>query len=49
MKEIARAQIKRSVNQLVEGSKAIRKLVNEGKLKIVGAIYDVDTRAVDFV
>jgi carbonic anhydrase len=46
--EIARRNVLRSVEILVRESDALAMLVREGKLAVVGAIYDVTTGAIEF-
>lgn len=48
MHHAVRANIRTSVNQLRHGSPIIEQLVNDGKLLIVGAEYDLKSGFVDF-
>jgi carbonic anhydrase/SulP family sulfate permease len=47
--EVARANVLRTVQKIVESSEAIQKLVNEGKVAVVGAIYDVVSGDLEFL
>jgi carbonic anhydrase/SulP family sulfate permease len=47
--EVARANVLRTVEKIVESSEAIRKLVNEGKVAVIGAIYDVVSGDLEFL
>jgi len=48
VKHAIRANIRASVNQLRHGSPILEKLIQEGKLMIVGAEYSLDTGEVEF-
>ena len=48
VKHAIRANIRASVNQLRHGSPLLEKLIQEGKLMIVGAEYSLDTGEVEF-
>ncbi len=47
--EVARRNVIRSVNLIANESPSIRRLISEGRLAIVGAMYDVVTGKVDFL
>lgn len=44
---VARANVVRSVRAIEDGSPALRRLIVEGRLLIVGGMYDIGTGAVD--
>jgi len=46
--EIARASVIRTISVIRQRSKSLDKLVNEGKIAIVGCLYDVKTGTVNF-
>jgi len=48
VKHAIRANIRASVNQLRHGSPILEKLIQEGKMMIVGAEYSLDTGEVEF-
>jgi carbonic anhydrase len=47
--DVARRNVVQSVRNIVEVSSTIRKLVDEGRLAVVGAIYDVTSGKVEFL
>lgn len=47
--KVAHQNIKMSLNQIPERSPVLRKLMEEGKIKIIGAIYDIETGEVKFL
>lgn len=47
--DVARRNVVHSVRNIVETSSTIRKLVEGGRLAVVGAIYDVSTGRVEFL
>lgn len=47
--EVAKANVKRTVRDLTSRSSVLAKLVAEGKLKIVGAMYELETGKVVFL
>ena len=49
MERAARLNVANSVSQLTERSKVISDLVSEGKLKLVGGIYNLHTGEVEFL
>lgn len=49
IEDVARLNVIHSVQQIVGTSQTIRKLVDEGKLGVVGAIYDVHSGKIDFL
>jgi carbonic anhydrase/SulP family sulfate permease len=46
---VARRNVIQSVQNIVEISQTIRKLVDEGRLAVVGAVYDVSSGKVEFL
>ncbi|MDA0660879.1 MAG: SulP family inorganic anion transporter [Planctomycetota bacterium] len=46
---VSRRNVIHSVRSIVETSQTIRKLVDEGRLAVVGAVYDVSSGKVDFL
>jgi carbonic anhydrase len=48
VERVARIQVRRSVEAIVERSVVIRQLVEAGKVAIVGGYYDLGSGAVDF-
>ena len=48
IEEVARRNVIHSVQQIVGTSRTIRKLVDEGRVAVVGAVYDVSSGRVDF-
>jgi carbonic anhydrase len=49
IKECVRANVRRSVEQLKESSSVLQKLMDDGKLTIVGAEYSLETGEVEFL
>jgi carbonic anhydrase/SulP family sulfate permease len=47
--EVVRANVLRTVDSLVESSTALQRLVAEGRVAVVGAVYDVATGDLTFV
>ena len=47
--EVARLNVLKSVNDVTETSDTLRRLVGDGTIAVVGAMYDVTTGAVEFV
>lgn len=47
--DVARRNVVQTVRNIVEMSQTIRKLVDEGRLVVVGAIYDVTSGKVEFL
>jgi carbonic anhydrase/SulP family sulfate permease len=47
--DVARRNVVQSVRNIVEISQTIRKLVDEGRLAVVGAVYDVSSGKVEFL
>jgi len=47
--EVVRANVLRTVESLVESSTALQRLVAEGRVAVVGAVYDVATADLTFV
>ena len=45
---VARENVRRSVEEIAERSEVLRELRDEGSIKIVGGMYDVETGAVEF-
>jgi carbonic anhydrase len=48
VEHVAENNVRKSVLEVIEGSDIIKGLINEGKLGIVGAMYDVTTGLVKF-
>lgn len=46
---VARRNVQRSMRQVVEQSQTIRRLVDEGRIAVVGAMYDVGTGRIDYL
>ena len=46
---VARRNVLRVVNTILKDSQAIRRLVYEGKIAVVGGLYDVATGEIDFL
>ena len=46
--EVARLNVMRTMRKVKENSEIIQKLINEGKICIVGGLYDIRTGNVDF-
>lgn len=47
--EVAERNVHYSVLRILEASQTIRRLVSEGRLAVVGAMYDVSTGKIDFL
>jgi carbonic anhydrase len=47
--KVARQNVIRHVHLIVESSKTVRRLVDEGKVAVVGAMYDVKTGKMEFL
>jgi carbonic anhydrase len=47
--DVARANVIRTVNRIVDDSETIRNLVREGRIAVVGAMYDVGTGGMTFL
>jgi carbonic anhydrase len=47
--DVARANVIRTVNRIVDESETIRNLVREGRIAVVGAMYDVGTGGMTFL
>lgn len=47
--EVAERNVHYSVLRILEASQTIRRLVSEGRLAVVGAMYDVSTGRIDFL
>lgn len=47
--EVARRNVNRTVQMIYEQSQTIQKMVDQGKIAIVGAMYDVSTGDIEFV
>jgi carbonic anhydrase/SulP family sulfate permease len=47
--DVSRRNVIHSVQSIVETSQTIRKLVDEGRVAVVGAVYDVSSGKVDFM
>ena len=48
VENVAEINVRESVNEVLKGSEIIKELVDEGKVGIVGAMYDVATGLVNF-
>lgn len=46
---VARRNVEHSVRQIVEQSSTLRTLVDQGRIDVVGAMYDVSTGGIDFM
>ena len=46
---VTRIQIKRSVENIVEQSVVLREMIEKGEIALIGAMYDVETGAVEFL
>ena len=46
---IARRNVLRSIDKLLESSDVLRRLVDEGQVAAVGAMYDVTTGEIEFM
>lgn len=49
VEEVARRHVARSVQQIIEQSETIRRLVKENRVAVVGAMYDVASGKVEFL
>lgn len=47
--EVARRNVNRTVQMIYEQSQTLQKMVDQGKIAIVGAMYDVSTGDIEFV
>ncbi|MDG2222262.1 MAG: SulP family inorganic anion transporter [Rubripirellula sp.] len=47
--EVAKRNVLRTVQQIIDRSEAVRKAVEDGRLAVVGAIYDVKTGQIEFM
>ena len=45
---VIRASASQTAKSIISGSKVVENLVSEGKVKVVSAIYDIDTGMVEF-
>lgn len=46
--EVAKLNVQRTVNEIIQRSKAIKRAVDNGSVLVVGAIYDVKTGKIEF-
>lgn len=46
--KVAYANVENSLEQIISGSSIVKEMFEQGKIGIVGGIYDVETGAVDF-
>ncbi len=49
IEQVAHRNVIHSVRRIVETSESIRRLVDQGKVAVVGAIYDVNSGKIDFL
>ncbi len=49
VEKVARIQVKRSVENVVEQSVILRKMIERNQIGLIGAIYDVETGQVEFL
>ena len=49
VEKVARIQVKRSVENIVEQSVVLRELIEKNQIGLIGAIYDVETGKVEFL
>ena len=49
VEKVARIHVRRSVEAVVERSAALREMIERGEVGLVGAVYDVETGAVEFL
>jgi carbonic anhydrase len=49
VEKVARIQVKRSVEAIVEQSLVLREMIEKSEIAIIGAVYDVQTGEVDFM
>jgi carbonic anhydrase/SulP family sulfate permease len=47
--DLARVNVRRTVNKILESSETIRRLAAEGRVLVVGALYDVATGELEFL
>ena len=47
--EIAQRNVMRAVDQMLQQSDVVKQAVDDGKLMVAGAMYDVETGAVNFL
>ena len=47
--KIAQRNVMRAVDQMLQQSDVVRQAVDDGKLMVAGAMYDVETGAVNFL
>ncbi|HVV99519.1 MAG TPA: carbonic anhydrase, partial [Planctomycetaceae bacterium] len=47
--EVARRNVQMSIETVVEESETLRRLIDEGRIAIVGGMYDVSTGAIEFL
>jgi carbonic anhydrase len=49
MNKVAKQNISLALDQIAERSSVLRELLSEGKIKIIGAVYDIETGEVTFL
>lgn len=49
VQNVARIQVKRSVESIVEQSVVLREIIEKGEVALIGAMYDVETGKVEFL
>jgi carbonic anhydrase/SulP family sulfate permease len=49
IESVARRNVLHAVKQILQESRSIRKLVEDGKIAVVGAVYDVATGKIDIL
>jgi carbonic anhydrase len=49
VEKVARIQVKRSVEAIIEQSVVLREMIENSEIAIIGAVYDVQTGEVDFM
>ncbi|HAC92038.1 MAG TPA: hypothetical protein DCF63_15650 [Planctomycetaceae bacterium] len=49
IEDVARRNVIHSVHSIAQASQTIRKLVDEGRVAVVGGVYDVTSGKVDFL
>lgn len=49
VEKVARIQVKRSVESIVEQSVVLREMIEKNEIGLIGAIYDVETGQVEFL
>ena len=47
--KVTRIHVRRSVESIIERSMVLRELIEQGQVGLIGAIYDVETGAVEFL